>query len=178
MSVVIPARDAAQVLAATLVPLAGADVVVVDNASRDDTAAVARAHGARVVFEPHPNRARARNVGVSATDAPLVAFIDAGCVPAAGWLDALRGALDAGAPLAGGPVVWTTSERPNRIERFDAGWRLDAAKAIAQGWMASLNLAVRRDVFDRLGGFDPWFRHSGEDVDFCRRAGGEIAFVP
>ncbi|MDQ3741860.1 MAG: hypothetical protein M3389_13050, partial [Actinomycetota bacterium] len=56
VTVVVPARDAAAVLPATLAPLTGEDVVVVDNASRDGTAAVARAHGARVVSEPRPSR--------------------------------------------------------------------------------------------------------------------------
>ena len=49
MSVVVIARDAAATLGATLEALAGEDVVVVDNASADATAEVARAHGARVV---------------------------------------------------------------------------------------------------------------------------------
>jgi glycosyltransferase involved in cell wall biosynthesis len=172
-TVVIPARDAAAVLPATLRALAGADVVVVDNASRDDTAAVARAHGARVVVEPRPSRALARNAGVRATDAELVAFLDADCVPCDGWLDAL---VAAGAPLAGGPVEWRTSERPTRIERFDAAWRAEVRKR--GGHTSSLNLAVRRDLFERLDGFDASYPAAGEDSDFCRRAGVPVTFVP
>jgi GT2 family glycosyltransferase len=172
-TVVIPARDAAAVLPATLAALQGADVVVVDNASRDGTAAVARAHGARVVVEPRPSRALARNAGARASDARVIAFLDADCVPSAGWLDAL---LAAGAPLAGGPVEWRTSERPTNVERFDAAWRARAREG--GGWTGSGNLAVRREVFDRVGGFDPSYPRAGEDVDFCRRAGVPVAFVP
>jgi GT2 family glycosyltransferase len=143
--------------------------VVVDNASRDDTAAVARAHGARVVVEPRPSRALARNAGARATDAEVLVFLDADCVPSAGWLDAL---LAAGAPLAAGPVRWRTSERPGAIERFDAAWRTGGAPT------RTGNLAVRRALFERLGGFDPSFPKAGEDVDFCRRAGVPVTVVP
>jgi glycosyltransferase involved in cell wall biosynthesis len=172
ITVVIPARDAAAVLPATLAPLAGADVVVVDNASRDDTAGVARAHGARVVAEPRPSRALARNAGAAATDAPLLAFLDADCVPSPGWLDAL---LAASAPLAGGPVVWAPSGSPNAVERFDAAWR--AHSRAGGGFTGSGNLAVRREVFERASGFDPSYPQAGEDVDFCRRAGVPVTFV-
>ncbi|HEX8120672.1 MAG TPA: glycosyltransferase family A protein [Solirubrobacteraceae bacterium] len=175
ITVVIPARDAAAVLPATLGALAGADVVVVDNGSRDDTAAVALAHGARVVHEPRANRARARNAGAKATSAPLLAFLDADCVPSERWLAALTEAL-ADAELAAGPVEWRSRRRPNRIERFDVAWRTHARRT--GGFSGSGNLAVRREAFDRLGGFDPAFRAAGEDSDLARRAGSAVRFVP
>jgi GT2 family glycosyltransferase len=173
ITVVIPARDAAAVLPATLAPLAGADVVVVDNASRDATAAVARAHGARVVHEPRPSRALARNAGARAARGELLAFLDADCVPQPGWLGALVGA---DAPLAGGPVAWPTTATPNRVERFDAAWREHARRT--GGWIGSGNLLVRRDLFERIGGFDASFALAGEDADLCRRAGVRVTFVP
>ncbi|HEX2087620.1 MAG TPA: glycosyltransferase [Solirubrobacteraceae bacterium] len=179
-TVVIPARDAAAQLPATLAPLAGADVVVVDNASRDDTAAVARAHGARVVHEPRPSRARARNAGAAATGAPLLAFLDAGCVPRPGWLEALTACL-ARADLAGGAVEVRTSEAPTPAERFDAAWRFRQERNVAAGWSVSANLGVRREAFERVGGFDAAYRHVGEDVDFCLRAtaaGARLAYCP
>jgi glycosyltransferase involved in cell wall biosynthesis len=175
--VIIPARDAADSLPATLAALAGADVVVVDNGSRDDTASVARSLGARVVAEPRPSRALARNAGVLATDAPLLAFLDAGCVPRPGWLAALVRALG-DADLAGGAVELTTGSQPNRIERFDAVWRFRQERNVADGWSVSANLGIRRAAF---GGFDASFRHAGEDVELCRRAvasGARLIFAP
>jgi mycofactocin glycosyltransferase len=173
ITVVIPARDAARVLPATLGPLKDVDVVVVDNASRDDTAAVARAHGARVVVEPRPSRALARNAGARATDARLLVFLDADCVPSDGWLEALVAARPL---LAAGPVEWRTSAAARRVERFDAAWR--AHSRTTGGFTGSGNLAVARDVFERLGGFDPSYPQAGEDVDFCRRAVVRVKFVP
>jgi GT2 family glycosyltransferase len=177
ITVVVPARDAAAVLPATLAALRGADVVVVDNGSRDATAAVARAHGARVVAEPRRSRARARNAGAAATGAPLLAFLDAGCVPQPGWLDALAAALET-AELAAGAVDVRTSARPNAVERFDAAWRFRQERNVAEGWSVAANLGVRREAF---GGFDPRFAHAGEDVDLCRRttaAGARLVFAP
>ncbi|HEV2814427.1 MAG TPA: glycosyltransferase, partial [Solirubrobacteraceae bacterium] len=102
-------------------------------------------------------------------------------VPAAGWLDAIEAAVVRGADLVGGPIEWRTGAAPSRVARFDALWRLDAEAAIAEGWTGSGNLAIRRDVFERLGGFDATLVHAGEDVDLCRRAtasGARLAFAP
>ena len=170
MTVIIPARDAARVLPATLSAIGDADVIVVDNASRDDTAAVARAHGARVVHEPKPNRGRARNAGARATDAELLAFLDADCVPDPGWLAALTTCL-AQHQVAGGRVVVEGGG-------FDALWRLKQEETIRrEGWSGAGNLGVRRATFERLNGFDERFVHAAEDVDFCLRC-GDVGYCP
>ena len=169
IAVIIPARDAERVLPATLAALRGAqEVIVVDNGSRDGTAAAAVAQGARVVHEPRPSRAGARNAGARATTADRLAFLDADCVPDPGWLAALDRCLDEHA-LVGGRVI--VEGDATLTERFDSLWRLRQETTIAQGWSGSGNLGVRREVFDRLGGFDATFAHAGEDVDFCLRAG-------
>jgi glycosyltransferase involved in cell wall biosynthesis len=175
ITVVIPARDAAAALPATLDALRGADVVVVDNGSRDDTAAVALAHGARVVREPRRSRARARNAGAAASTRALLAFLDADCVPSPRWLPALAEALETD-DLAGGPIEWRTGATPNRVERFDVAWRAHVRRT--GGFTGSGNLAIRREVFERLDGFDPAFRAAGEDSDLARRAGSPVRFVP
>ena len=182
---IIPARDAARVLPRTLAAATAQaqEVVVVDNASGDDTAAVARAHGARVVVEPRPSRARARNTGAAAVpDADRLVFLDADCVPQPGWLEALERCLDAGADLAGGRIAVTTTAAPTVAERFDAAWRFRQQATIEHaGWSVTANLAVTRAAFDRVGGLDPAYRHVGEDVDLCLRAtaaGAELRFCP
>jgi GT2 family glycosyltransferase len=44
---------------------------------------------------------------------------------------------------------------------------------VLQGWAATANLLVHADAFEAVGGFDPSWRHIGEDVDFCFRARAE-----
>lgn len=177
VSVVVPVRDGAATLPALLDSLAAQtlsaerfEVVVVDNASRDATAEIARASGARVVGEPVPNRSRARNAGIAAARASFVAFTDADCVAAPQWLESLlrcRGE----APLLAGPVHVTTGEPPNAVERFESLWRFGQEHWVRDGWAATANLAAERSALDAVGGFDPSYRHIGEDADLCLRAG-------
>jgi glycosyltransferase involved in cell wall biosynthesis len=177
VSVVIPARDEASTLPALLRSLQAQtlererfEVIVVDNDSSDDTAAVAAGHGAKVVHEPVANRSRARNHGVAAASAPLYAFTDADCVADPRWLEALLRCAPS-APLQAGAVEVTVGERPNALERFELLWRFGQEEWVKQGWAATANLLVHREAFDAIGGFDPAWREGGEDADFCVRAG-------
>ncbi|HEX4719617.1 MAG TPA: glycosyltransferase [Thermoleophilaceae bacterium] len=177
VSVVVPVRDGEASLPALLASLAAQtlprerfEVIVVDNASRDSSASVARDAGATVVSEPVPNRARARNAGVAASSAPLLAFIDADCVASPQWLDAFLACAER-TPLVAGRVITTTAERPNSVERFERLWRFEQQHWVKLGWAATANLLVRRDAFDAVHGFDAAYPHTAEDADFCLRAG-------
>ena len=177
ISVVIPVRNGARSLPALLHSLAAQslpaerfEVIVVDNGSADSTRQLAERAGARVVSEPIPNRARARNRGVQAASAPRVAFTDADCVATPGWLQAF---LERGpdAPLVAGDVVVTTRPEQSALERFERLWRWGQSSWVLQGWAATANLAVTKAAFEAVGGFDPAYAHIGEDADFCIRAG-------
>jgi GT2 family glycosyltransferase len=177
VSVVVPVRDGASSLRALLASLSAQtlardrfEVIVVDNASRDASAQIAREGGARVVTEPIPNRARARNAGVRVASAQLLAFIDADCVASPRWLEAFLACAER-APLLAGRVTVTTSDSPNPVERFERLWRFEQGHWVEQGWAATANLLVSRDAFDAIGGFDPAYPHTAEDADFCLRAG-------
>jgi GT2 family glycosyltransferase len=176
LSVIVPVRDGAAYLPALLdgfarqtLPRARFEVIIVDNASRDETAAIARRWGATVVQEPVPNRAGARNRGVEAAHTDLFAFTDADCVASERWLEALVGCARQAAMTAG-PVIVSTNPEPNAVERFESLWRFGQEHWVKEGWAATANLCVRREVFDAVGGFDGTYRHIGEDVDFCVRA--------
>lgn len=98
VSVVIPARDDARALARCLVLLAQQtvapyDVVVVDNDSSDDTAEVARRHGARVVTEPRVGIPSAAATGYDAARGEVIARLDADSRPAPDWVARVADAL-------------------------------------------------------------------------------------
>jgi GT2 family glycosyltransferase len=190
VSVVVPVRDGARTLARCLAGLAAQDrppdeVIVVDNGSRDGSGELARAFGARtpalalrVVEEPRPGASVARNRGVAAASGDLVAFTDADCEPAPPWLGRLAGALGPGV----GAVAGRVRPAPPRsaIEAFAALYTLrtgelayeSSAFTLLRGGFPTANLAVRREVFDALGGFDETVRIYGEDYDLCARLYG------
>src|SRR3954452_24884575 len=177
ISVIVPVRNGARSLPALLqsldaqtLPHDRFEVIVVDNGSEDRTAEIAEAHGSRVISEPIANRSRARNRGAAAARSALYAFTDADCVAHPDWLQELVGSGNQ-APLMAGDVKVRVRERPNAVERFEALWRFGQRSWVEhQGWAATANLLVRADAFEAVGGFDPEWRHIGEDADFCMRA--------
>lgn len=183
ISVIVPARDAAATLPRTLAALAAQEldqlyeVIVVDDGSEDATAELAAAMpGVIVVRAAGVGPGAARNAGVARCVAPLLAFTDADCAPRPGWLRAGLAAL-AGADLVQGAVVPDprASRRP-----FDR----TISVSRAHGLYETANLFARRELFDRLGGFeDPLGarigKPLGEDVWFgwrADRAGARTAF--
>jgi glycosyltransferase involved in cell wall biosynthesis len=178
ISVVVPAHNAAGALPRLLASLdaqtldrSSFEVVVVDNASVDETATAATKGGARVVSEARPSRSRARNAGVAAARSDRVAFIDAECRADPGWLSGVLACLEK-TPLVAGPVRVELPATPSPLERFDHMWRFHQREHVERdGWAASANLAITREAFEAIGGFDPAYRHIGEDVDLCLRAG-------
>ena len=97
--------------------------------------------------------------------------MDAECEADPGWLAALLRCLDR-APVVAGPVRLRLPATPNALERFDGLWRFHQREHVERdGWAASTNLALTREAFDAVGGFDPTYREIGEDVDLCLRAG-------
>ena len=183
LSVVIPARDAADMIGRTVEAALAQDVdgdfevVVVDDGSTDQTATIAKRAGARVVRnDTAVGPADARNAGVAAAAGELLAFTDADCEPQAGWLRAGVRALEQ-ADIVQGRVEPDPSAN---LGPFDHTITVREES----GLFETANLFVRREWFDRIGGFrafiDPAKGHFGEDLVFgwkVRREGGRFAFA-
>lgn len=101
----------------------GARVVVVDNASTDATAELARAHGAeRIALERRVTYAEALNAGIRATGGDAVLFLNADCFLAPGFLAAARRRLaEPGVGSVAPKLIRTRGPRPeSRLDRIDA----------------------------------------------------------
>lgn len=192
VSVIVPNLDCPLVartlaaLAAQGAPGTGIEVVVV---GRDAPGGVPRDGSVRFVETAEAlNPAAARNLGVEEARGEMLLFTDADCAPQPGWIDALRTALET-APVAGGAVTFPTSGGPTDGNRWALADNIASfhellpdrpAEADSHGALGSLNLAVTREAWGRVGPFDTELTTS-EDVDWvlrARAAGLATAFVP
>jgi glycosyltransferase involved in cell wall biosynthesis len=156
------------------------EVIVVDDGSTDGTASVARAAPGpvRVVEQGARGPAAARNLGAQTGRASALAFCDADVYPTPSWLRAGLGALT-DADLAQGRVL---PDPHVTLGPFDRTIWI----TLETGLYEAANLFVRRDVFDRAGGFTEWLRPKtgkalAEDVWLgyrARRLGARTTFCP
>jgi glycosyltransferase involved in cell wall biosynthesis len=190
VSVVVPVRNGQSTIAQQLAalqaqswPIAG-EIIVVDNGSTDDTAAVATSFATgpvplRVVFEPVPGVNRARNAGVAASDSTFVLLCDADDAVEPGWVSGLIDGLRR-AELVGG-LVETASLNDRESQQM---WGVaDIVRPQGLGGFASpwgCNCGFRRDVWLDLGGFDAELSGAADEVEFFVRAqvaGKSLEFV-
>jgi GT2 family glycosyltransferase len=188
VSIVVAAHDAAVTLPALLRACAGqdveggAEVVVVDDGSTDDTRRIAKEAGVRVLEQENLGPAAARNRGWRAARAPVVLFTDADCVPHPDWARRLAAGLDARHAAACGSYG-IANPGPLLAETVHAEilWRHSRLRDDVE-FAGSYNLALRRSALERVGGFDESYRSpSAEDNDLSYRladAGVTIRFVP
>jgi len=164
-------------------PPGGWELVLVDNASTDGTAAEIRAFAAaapfpvRLVHAARPGLANARNAGLAHASGRILAFTDDDCYPRPDYLCAVVKVFDELGPgLLGGRVV-LHDETDARVGVKDLVEALDIVPRtfVRPGVMHGANMAVLREVVNDIGGFDPLLGAgtrcmAGEDTDFIARA--------
>jgi GT2 family glycosyltransferase len=169
------------------------ELIVVNNQSADDTDAIVRAFAATVPFRvtlaqaPIPGSGRSRNVGVLTARAPLLVFIDDDCYAAPDYLTQISRVFgDSAYGYVGGRVLLhDPADAPVTVREETEFAEVPKHTILRPGFLHGANLAIRRDVWTALGGFDPFFGagayFSGDDVEFVTRAslaGWAGAYVP
>lgn len=190
ISIIIPCKNHAMELRDCLnaLRLSGVgtphEIIVVDSAGSPDVATtVSEFPKVKLIrSQSDLDAGTARNLGVKHSSGAYLAFIDADCIPCANWISAALSALRQGSCMAGGPVSDALPDHPvasaDNICQFS-----DLRPFRPQGLIDMLpacNLAVRRESFDRIGGF-PLVLNI-EDVFFTNRVSsrwpGLCRFVP
>ncbi len=200
VSIIIPVKNGAGTLPACFAALTGltpapTEIIFVDNASTDDTSRLltefqrnCRTATIRVLHQPRPGAAAARNAGIRTATGDLIAFTDADCAPHSDWLLHLT---DPFADTEVGAVAGSITGTFNRslYELFSSLYTLQSPRDshVHRAWtpwsggFPTANLAVRRALLDRLQGFDENVTIYGEDYDLCARLyqqGVSIVYQP
>jgi glycosyltransferase involved in cell wall biosynthesis len=177
------------------------EILVVDNNSNDGTSdAVGTFEDARVrlVHETRQGLSFARNAGLDAARAPLVAFTDDDVEAAPDWAETIVSSLDSYPEIdgVGGRVLpawespcppWLTREHWAPLALQDHGDERRTFSREAPLGLVGANIAFRREVFDRIGRFSPAVQRvkdgvgSTEDHELLARlytAGGRMLYQP
>jgi len=186
VSFVIPVKDAAQHVRRCIASIVANDyprdqveILVIDNDSSDGSAQAALDAGATVLRSSARSVAELRNQAAGQSRGSILAFVDADHEIDRQWVRTALEVLSA-ADIGATGAPYLTDPLPNWVQRhYDAMRSRPAARGEVQ-WLGSGNLAIKKDVFDGIGGFDEQLT-ACEDVDLCNRlraAGHRIVADP
>ncbi|MDQ0559943.1 GT2 family glycosyltransferase [Rhizobium mesoamericanum] len=181
ISVIIPHLDQPEMLRKCLAsltreinPRLSVEIIVVDNGSNPlPTEVCAAFPNVRLLSEPVPGPGPARNLGVLHAVGDILAFIDADCIAAEGWLLEIEHQFSRNTQksILGGDVriQCENPSRPTLLESYESVFAYRMKEYIAkQGFTGTGNLAVRAEVFASIGGFGGI--DIAEDRDWGQRA--------
>jgi GT2 family glycosyltransferase len=186
ISVVVCSYNGTRTIRETLEHLSRVDypdfeVIVVDDGSTDDTAAIASEFDVRLIRTENGGLSRARNVGMLAATGEIISYLDDDAYPDPHHLYYLAEAFRCGCAAVGGPNLPPPGDHPvaQAVAQAPGGPLHVLTSDTVAEHIPGCNFAVRRDWLIKIGGFDAGFRIAGDDVDACWRlqeAGGRIAF--
>lgn len=143
------------------------EIIVVDNESTDGSAVAARVLGAIVIKSTGDSVAAHRNRGARAALGSILAFADSDHEIDRNWIEtAVEVLSDPQVAATGAPYL--TQPSPNWVQRQYDGLRARPMGREEMSWLGSGNMAVKRSVFERVGGFNTSLI-ACEDVDLCNR---------
>ena len=160
------------------------EIIVVDNASTDGTAAVAASFPeVRVVHEPHKGLTRARQRAFEEARGEILAFVDADTKMPAGWIDRVLDAFETTegprVVCVSGPYVYYDLPAFKQL-LVRLYWRVLAQPTywFTRYMAVGGNFAASRQALAAIGGFDTTIAFYGEDTNIARRLSrvGKVVF--
>ena len=199
-SVIVPVYNGERFLAAALDSIFAQDyhpieVIVVDDGSNDRTGEIARSFvGVRLLVQENQGQAAARNRGIHEARGEFIAFLDADDLmlpdKLSAQIDSLLRQPETGCSLAGQEILFEPGVEPpswlGKSLPLEEAAGMDSAspsgmnelKHVRDGGMSAV--VVRRQTLERIGGFNPCYRHV-DDIDWLFRvweSGAGVAVLP
>lgn len=140
------------------------ELIVCDNNSTDNTAEIARTAGAKVVFEPINQIARARNSGAAVASGDWLIFVDADSHPSRALFQSVGEQIASGKCLAGGCTVKLDGHHAKA--NFVVGLWNGISRSLS--WMAGSFIFCDAAAFRECGGFSKEL-YAGEEIDLSIR---------
>lgn len=168
-------RDIPDLLDSLVVQEPPIEVIIVDAGSKDSTRDIVKDYQEDYdfikLYRKGGTRGVGRNYGVEQAKGDLLAFIDGDEIINPFWAEKMRKSAKKYDIVAGKTIQigYHAFEELERVELFHKGYDIT---------YPSCNLLYHRDVFEEIGGFDPWFQ-TAEDIDLNYRAveaGAKIGF--
>jgi glycosyltransferase involved in cell wall biosynthesis len=184
LSVIVCAHNEASFLSGCLHSLLAQtrvpdEILVINNASTDHTAAVAaEIPNVRVIDEPRKGLVVARETGRLHATGDIVVYVDADCRAPLMWLERVerRFANDPALLALSGPYRFYDWDRWGRLLIRAYDFTLAPTTQILVKYILRIgtifyggNFAVRREALDAIGGFDTSIEFHGEDTNLGRR---------
>ncbi|NOY53153.1 MAG: glycosyltransferase [Deltaproteobacteria bacterium] len=154
------------------------EVIVVDNGSTDRTADLAKSCGGIVYRRPGVTVSALRNYGAKKSRGKVLAFLDADCTVERDWLESASRYFQREDVACFGSPPYIPAN-PTWVQQTWLLVRNPEEKLRETDWLESMNLFVRKDAFEQVGGFDETLT-TCEDVDISYRlsAQGKIISDP
>lgn len=141
------------------------EIIIVDANSDDETQEIVKKYTEKnkeiKIYVHAGSRGKGRNFGVRRARGEIIAFTDGGCIADKNWLKELKKTIDKGYDIAVGKTI--------NVGKFSD---MERVSIVYKGYditFPSCNLAYKRDIFEKIGGFDTRFV-TAEDIDLNLRA--------
>lgn len=178
--IVVPVRNDAKRLGTCLNSIRSyapnVEVYVIDNGSTDGSGEMAEELGASVMRCPELRVGALRNRGCKRSSSEFIAFVDSDHEVTSDWLEQGLEILLQDESIVAAGSHYLAPPDGTWVQTTWAIHRLRGPKRSDVDWLGAGNLFVRRDAFEKVGGFREDLI-AAEDVDLChrlRQLGGRI----
>ena len=174
VSIIIPAFNEEECLSQCLnsifnlnYPREKFEVIVIDNGSTDRTCDIVASYDVLLLQDRTKNVSGLRNLGAKHASGDILAFVDADCMVAEDWLvNAEKYFDDLSVAAWGGPPQ--VPENSTWVQKAWSVLRQNKQPVEFVDWLGAINFFVRKDLFNKVGGFDESLV-TCEDVDLSYR---------